>query len=217
MDDEHEVEEQLSSSSTSKLYMIVCSDDGWVSIGAEQLDALLDQMPTLRFLLLGHPQMQSKTVEKVASVHGQLPLLRVPHELAVSKKSFLLLLNCFFEVEPLPRRNNDEHESQEQSSSSSSSSSPQWTDLMETIRTLGGCKSLESRLSRLGNHAYKSNPMIPEEDSQLEFDWRTLHYRSDYPLKQADQEPLLEDGWKYTTTAQITERMTSHYYRKEKE
>ena len=153
----------------------------------ERLSTILDEMPTLRFLLLGHPQMAEMQIEQRAD---GTKVLEIPPELQIHQSSFLLLINCLFETQPLPpRRDNDKKESR-------------LTELTETITKLGGCQVLENRLKDL-----TVNPMTPEEDVNREYMWAVIQYDT---IFQSRMQEMMDRGYSYTISKNV--RNTEHHY-----
>ena len=130
-------------------------------------------------------------------------VLEIPNELQVTKKSFLLLVNCIFQAEPLPRR--DVHGTGE----------TRLDQLIETMATLGGCATLEERLR---NHSF-NNPLTPDEDVNDKYVWQVLG-KSKYAsgLDSDDQQDFVENGFFYTGTATESDAngILHHYFRKKK-
>ena len=193
-------EDDSTTSTGSKNFYIGCSGNGYISIGEERLEELLGMMPTLRFLLFGHPNMKQNN-PKILKNGTQV--LEIPNELQVSKTSFLLLVNCIFQVEPLPRRlvNNG-------------IGGTRMDKLIETMTTLGGCATLEERLRE---HSY-SNPLFPDEDVQERFHWLTLRKKSYLSVCMYDHDNFVKAGFHYVSTDPQKDEndVLTHYYRKEK-
>lgn len=138
-----------------KIYWIKCSDGLCVSMSQANVESLCDHMPTLRFLLLGHPRMQPKELPTLSD--GTTQVLDIPADLQVSRSSFVLLINCLYGVEPLPPRESNRRSSR-------------LKELAETLVVLGGCQALEERL-RHHHTGSVINPMTPEEDIEDKYDW----------------------------------------------
>ena len=134
-----------------KIYWIQTSDRRCLAMSEGDVDNLVQEMPTLSFLLFGHPQMQPKTLKK--SKDG-IEILEIDPALQVSRASFIFLVNCLRGATPLPARA-DESQSK---------------DLAETMVTLGGCESLEQRL-----RDQSTNPLTPEEDTEDKYLWQVIH------------------------------------------
>jgi hypothetical protein len=159
-----------------------------------RLEILVENMPTLQFLLFGHPNMQSKTVGKVND--GSV-LLEIDPALGVSKSSFVLLLNCLFRAQSLPPR---------------SGGNSRRDELVETIATLGGCASLERRLREQGE-----NPLTPAEDTTGAYCWSVVEkYRTDQ-LDQYTSRDMRREGYSYTAWEKDKEfGINRHYFRRSK-
>ena len=97
-----------------KLYWIQCSDGASVIMSQNNVKALVDAMPILRYLLLEHFGMTPKQLIKG---NDGMEILESLTELDVKKKSFILLIDFLFE------RNLD--------------------DVHEIVNTFGSWKSLE--------------------------------------------------------------------------
>jgi hypothetical protein len=173
-------------------YWICCSDGGHVFMKGGDLEKLLDAMPTLRFLLFGHPNMQPKPLEKNAN-DGSI-LLEIDPALEVSKSSFILLVNCLFNTTALPPR---------------TAEGSRLLELEETVRTLGGCDDLEKRLKDCS-----TNPLTPKQDTTAAFDWTILE--SHMPIDENSVRELRKEGFSYCSWEK--QRIgTRHYFRKSKE
>ena len=173
-------------------YWISCSDGGHVFMKGEHLETLLDAMPTLRFLLFGHPNMQTKALEKNEN-DGSI-LLEIDPALEVTKSSFILLVNCLFKTKPLPSRTDESR----------------LTELEETVRTLGGCDDLEKRLKDCS-----ANPLIPKEDTSDSFEWTFLETETYMPIDEDDVRKLREAGFSYCSWAKDGS-LNRHIFRKSK-
>lgn len=172
-----------------KHYFIGRSDEGYTCMSEERLEELLDMMPTLRFLLLGHPNMKPKALNET---EDGTQILEIPSTLPVTLKSFILLVNCAFKVTPLPQRHRGRLE-----------------ELEETIVILGGCKELECRLHNYGG----INPMTPEEDTKDEFEWTILTEKSYLGISNHQSETMTDKGFSFTTNVkQEGEDRVYHFY-----
>jgi hypothetical protein len=136
----------------TKTYWIDCSDTGHVVMDDIRLEAMFEKMPTLKFLLMGHPNMKAKATRQNEETGAEI--LTIPAELEISKSSFLLLVNCLFGAVPLPRPAAPES---------------RHLELTETIATLGGCQELELQIQHL-----RCDPTTPEDDVHQEFYWANL-------------------------------------------
>lgn len=180
--------------SAIKYYWIGCSGSGYVSMSEDRLESLLDKMPTLRFLLWGHPRMKTKDVEERAD---GTQILEIPRELQVSKKSFVLLVNCALGVEPLPARG---------------VVGSRWTELVETITTLGGCEELEERFQE-----HHFNPLTPEQDTNGDFEWQALQKGEFARISEYDVQDMHKLGFSYVSaTKDPNSNMVTHLYRKQR-
>lgn len=141
-------------------------------MGEDRLKAMFVAMPTLKFLLMGHPNMQAKPVKKAPD---GMQVLEIPVELQVSKTSFLLLVGCLFGADKLPPRG---------------TADSRLTELTETMLTLGGCTTLEEKLKHHSN-----NPMTPEEDTDERYTWTRIEN-----LVDREREDMLAKGFSFTTT-----------------
>lgn len=201
-----EIKPELSLSTTSlngehKLYWIKCSDGLVVSMGSDKLEFLFHLMPTLRFLLMGHPSMRANSL---SYDKNGVPILEIPGDLCVSQDDFCLLVNVVFEAVPLPPRNLDSYGER----------SDLLTLLEKTMATLGGCEALAQRLN--GHHA---NPRRPEEDTNDDYDWHVLHVSHTYSVDAIDMKNFSSKGFSYAGFVKDGEGYTStksHFYRKKK-
>lgn len=171
-----------------KIYYISCSGTGYVTMGEDRLEAMFEAMPTLKFLLMGHPNMQAKPINEMKD---GTQVLEIPEELEVSKPSFVLLVNCFFGADKLPPRGPTDS---------------RLTELLETVATLGGCMNLEEKLKDLSK-----NPLTPEEDTENEYVWGILQadiYQSD------KMDDIKRKGYSYTTSRKLEQYGSiTHYFR----
>ncbi|CAB9524362.1 expressed unknown protein [Seminavis robusta] len=186
-------EPNTTSSSSSKYYWIGCSGSGYVCMSEERLGSLLDMMPTLRFLLFGHPRMQPKKLQQ--STDGAT-LVEISHELEISKKSFILLVNCVLGAEPLPARG-----------------TPKLTQLVDAMTTLGGCEQLEASLKNL-----QTNPLTPQDDTNNEYVWHVLQTLKYSSLSVYDTEVLRSKaGCAYASAIKDPKSgVVTHYFRAKK-
>ena len=177
-----------------QIYLIKCSDEGFVSMTAERLEFLCTLMPTLRYLLLGHPMMQATTL---VYTNNGTPIVTIPAELGIRKNAFVLLVNVILGAEPLPERRSRAYGST--------------TDLLgilkDTMATLGGCPNLEQRLS-----CHNSNPRIPEEDTDDEYVWLVV---KDAPSS-SDAKDLHNASYSYTGFIEEGLGGRVHVYRRDK-
>ena len=153
--------------STEKHYLIECSKTGYVTMSEKRLEELFDMMPTLRFILLGHPNMKQNNVKVTTT---GMPILVIPDYLNVSVDSFITLVNCAFDIEPLPSRL-VLHEGTKGYLSSESKNGISMKVLTDTITKLGGCDVLEQRL----RNRTDDGPLTPEEDTGGKYIWSILH------------------------------------------
>lgn len=145
----------------------------FVAVSGSRLEKLFDLMPTLQYLLLGN-----QTVLKKSDQGKGLPILVIPSELKVTKKSFLLLLHNALELDFLPLPG-----------------SAEWSDLLTTITNLGGCEALEERLK---NCILKRGPMTPEEDTEGKYNWQIAHGHEE--LRSIKAQDMAKAGFSYTTS-----------------
>lgn len=148
-------------------------------------------MPTLQFLLLGHPHMKPKAVQEL---EDGTQILQIPRDFQVSQKVFLHLINCIFETKPIPARGTEEMES-----------------LEECVTILGGCEVLEERLKE-----QHTNPLNPEEDINDDYLWQVLHISRSEDIRMPDLERLANAGFSYRSTTEVG-IMATHLFRKKKE
>lgn len=172
-----------------QIYWIGCSGTGYIVMDEERLTTILEGMPTLRFLLMGHPQMAETKIEQR---DDGTKVVEIPVELQIQQSSFLLLINCLLENEPLPPRNKQGDDSS------------RLTELSETITKLGGCPVLENRLKDL-----TANPMTPEDDVNREFAWAVIQYDTIFQSRMMD---MMKLGYSFTITKKI-ERENHHFFR----
>lgn len=62
----------------AQVYWVKCSDGGCVAMSEDRLEVLLSCMPTLRFLLLGHPRMKAKEIKELQDGTKILEIPRGP-------------------------------------------------------------------------------------------------------------------------------------------
>lgn len=172
-----------------QIYWIGCSGTGYVLMEEERLENVFDEMPTLRYLLMGHPQMAQPSIQQRAD---GTKVLEIPHELEIHQSSFLLLVNCLVGMEPLPPRN---------------APNSRLTELSETVTKLGGCVSLENRVKDR-----TANPMTPEEDVENQYTWAVIQYDTIFQRRMHD---MMERGYSYTTTKKVF-HTDFHYFRANK-
>lgn len=139
----------------AQVYWVKCSDGGCVAMSEDRLEVLLSCMPTLRFLLLGHPRMKAKEIKEL---QDGTKILEIPVDLCVSQQAFVLLVSCLLEAQPLPPR------------TAHNGGGDQMALLTHAMEVLGGCEVLEERLQ--DHHA---NPLTPQEDTNSEYVWQILH------------------------------------------
>lgn len=175
-----------------QVYWIGCSGTGYVVMNEDRLESLLQDMPTLRFLLLGHPNMAQPAIQQRPDGSK---LVEIPHELEISQSSFLLLVNCFFGLQPLPPRTSD------------GDKSSRLTELTEVITKLGGCARLEQQCQELA-----INPLTPAQDVNNKYTWAVIQYDhiSQYVCKD-----MMDRGYSYTITKRIGIK-DHHYFRAER-
>lgn len=182
---------------TKTHYWIKCSDGGMLTIGEDRLEDFLDKMPVLRSLLFGHPQMAPR--ELGIRPDDGAKILEIPPNLAVCKRSFLLLLQCALDLKPLPPRN----------------AKGQLLALEEAIAVLGGCQDLEARLY---NHQPNANynPLTPAEDVECLYYWKVVSTTSSIPICEA--QVLETGGFSLASDRPMLPHSpcVHYYYRKEK-
>lgn len=188
---------------TPKFYWVKCSDGGYVSMNSERLEFLLDLMPTLRFLLLGHPLMKPKELQQLPD--GNTQILEIPVDFRISQKAFLQLINCILEADPLPPRRGHKKQGADDDS---------LTVLTQTMATLGGCKVLEQRLKD-----HHGNPLTPEEDTNNDYEWHILRISKTADIRMDTLTTFANAGYNYTTS--ILDPlgggiMATHLYRKKR-
>lgn len=181
-----------------KVYSVGCCGTGYVAMSEERAEQIFTLMPTLRFLLLGHPQMAHKKV--VERDDDGVTILEIPEEFDVTKESFLLLINCLFEAEPLPARCGRKKERDD----------GRLKDLIETMATLGGCDVLERRLK--DHHA---NPLTPEDDSNDRYEWHILRYGKYHDIDDHEMVRMKKYGFSFTTSKMEHDQI-NFYYRAKK-
>lgn len=159
---------EVSSRKPTKMYWIECSGTGLVAMDDVRLDVMFEKMPSLKFLLMGHPNMKKKDLRR--NKDGT-EILVIHKELGISKSSFVLLVNNVFNNITHPH-----HESR-------------LDELIDTIVTLGGCSSLEHHLTC----KQQNNPMTPSEDVDHKFDWMTIpnHFYQDERVKSARRQGFI--------------------------
>jgi hypothetical protein len=140
-----------------KMYYIDCCGTGHMVMNSIRLNIMFEKMPTLSFLLIGHPHMRA---EEMKQLEDGREILQIPEELGVSKSSFILLVNCIFGNVQLPRPG---------------VSGSRYLELVETAATLGGCEDLEEQIKN-----FRPEPMTPQDDIHNEYYWAKLPHYSCY-------------------------------------
>ena len=165
-------------------------------MGEKRLEELFDMMPTLRFILLGHPNMKQNNVQ--ITTNG-MPILVIPDYLDVSKNVFISLVNCAFDLEPLPMCGVLE----------SYNNVVGMKQLLDAITTLGGCDVLEQRL----RNRTDGGPLTPEEDMEGKYEWSFMSRCNTATIKYNDVAEYTSKGFSY---AGVKEDgiMRTHLFRK---
>eukprot|EP00977_Amphora_coffeiformis_P013136 scaffold3396_cov176-Amphora_coffeaeformis.AAC.9 len=185
-----------------KMYWIQCSDGSSLIMGQNKLEVLLEAMPIFRCLLMGHPNMARKPFNTRSD---GTEILEIPPELDVKKKSFLLLIDSFFETKPLACFIDDGDDNKDGDCNDNV-----LEDLRGTLNTLGGCEVLEKRLAKV--HP-RYNPLTPGEDVNDEYIWDVVE---DY--QRPSHENLHKRGFSFASIFVDSDGIAGRffYFRKKK-
>lgn len=149
---------------TMEMYLLKFSNkDAMLPMNGARLTRLLDKMPTLRYLLFGHPSMQKKKLQE----QDGAKVLELPSFLDIEKDSFVQLLHVIEELEPIP-----------------ASCYKKFSTMIKTLTNLGGCEELEQRMRK----KYATNPQCPDEDFQQLFEWKAANITEGNSLTLVDSD-----------------------------
>ena len=176
---------------------IECSDGGMVPMGRNRLDVVLQKMPVLCFLLLGHPQMKAKTFQD----RDGMKVLKIPPDLNVSQQEFLAVIHAVLGLTRFPHPEMDATQRQR---------------LLHTISILGGCEDLEQNLRHGG---YTSLPRKPSQDSYNEYEWQILRTPQTQGVAATDATEMAAQGFTFCALESdlVDHSMVILYYRKPKQ
>ena len=178
------------------MYWIQSSDGGVIVMSGNRLKRILDKMPVLRFLLLGHPDMQPN---KLKELKNGAKLLVIHADLEVSEQDFINLVHAILDVRSVP----DPETVQGQA-------------IWNTITKLGGCKDLENRIRRQGaaTHSTKETPMVPVDDVDGEYLWHMETRAGAFGSFYNDGMKLAEKGFGFTKFEVVEDQHIYHFRKK---
>eukprot|EP00977_Amphora_coffeiformis_P011357 scaffold2742_cov167-Amphora_coffeaeformis.AAC.7 len=135
--------------------------DGNIVMDGQRLEHLLDKIPTLRFLLFGHPDMQAKDLPEHTD---GAKVVSLPEFLSVSKFEFISIIHAILGLSPLPVPDSFEMKS-----------------LLKNLTLLGGCEELEHRIRQARETRENASPHVPAHDLEEQYQWQIINHRMDLP------------------------------------
>jgi hypothetical protein len=170
-------------------FIIGCLD-GNILVSSERLKSLFEVMPTLRFLLFGHPLIgNDASTQQVEDIQTDLRTLKINDEFNISRDSFNRIMTCALSINDLPNVKEERKK------------------LLEDVNALGGCLSLEERVRQLNVaeqekfaleqvEQRRALAITPAADVWNMFEWRNVGPQYCYTGINQSQE-LLAQGFEY--------------------
>ena len=138
---------------------IIKCKDGSVTIGADELQKVFRQMPTLRSLLLGHASMSGGKV----TIQGNTRSMEFGADWDVPKKAFIHVLSCALYLDDVPDNEEDR------------------LAFFDSLRVLGGWdivarlqKAEESLKEASGRSSYTKEALSPANDYCHMYEWQGI-------------------------------------------